>query len=135
MNNRIKKDRGAWNLRQFFVRFPDNEAARLHMEQIRWNGEPFCPHCGSTQITSRKHKSMPYRCKNCRKEFSVRVGTIFANANVTCQQILLAIFLLSAEKKGVSSHRLAKEVECTQKTARYLEHRIRRAMKEGQVRL
>lgn len=74
---------------------------------------------------------MPYRCKDCRKEFSVRTDTIFTKAKATYQQILLAIYLLTTAKKGINSHQLAKEIGCTQKTAWYLAHRIRFALEQG----
>ena len=130
-NNKTKDRLEVWSLYQFFSRFPDEQSARDHTERMRWPGERFCPHCGSIRTTPRKHKTMPYRCKDCRKEFSVRTGTIFQKAKLPVQKCLLAIYLLTTAKKGISSHQLAKELGCTQKTAWYLEHRIRKCMTQG----
>lgn len=121
----------AWNRHQFFARFPDEDTARQHMERMRWNNDRFCPHCGSARTSKRRHKSMPYRCKDCRKEFSVRTGTVLAKAKLSLQKCLLAIYLLTAAKKEISTIQLAKELGCKRKTARCLEHRLREVMKHS----
>ena len=89
----------------------------------------YCPHCGSVRTSEVKNeKPMPYRCKEkgCRKHFSVRTGTVLAESNVPLHKWLLAIFLLSTNLKGVSSCKLARDIDVTQKTAWFLAHRIRK---------
>jgi len=126
------KEPEAWSIYQFYSRFPDEESARLHMENMRWNGTPTCPHCGSARCAERKdHKPMPYRCKDCRKDFSVKIGTIFQKAKVSHHKCLLAVYLITTAKKGISSHQLRKHIGCTQKTAWYLGHRIRECMEQN----
>ena len=107
--------------------FPDDEASRLWFEKERWQGEPWCPHCGSLNVRVNKHKSMPWRCgeKECRKRFSVRVGTVLHGSNLGYQTWAIAIYLLATSLKGVSSMKLHRDLGITQKSAWYLAHRIR----------
>jgi len=117
---------------QFFNRFPDEKTAREHVERLRWGNEPCCVHCGGDRISNVKNeKPQPYRCKDCRKYFSVTTGTIFHGANIGLRDCLYAIYLFSVSKKGISSCQLARELGVTQKTAWYLEHRIREAFDEA----
>ena len=121
-----------WSLFQFFTRFPNNEAARDHMERMRWPNGPICPDCGSVRWTHAKsHKTMPYRCKDCRHFFSVKKGTVFQSANLSYQKCLLAIHLLTTSKKGIPSTLFAERLEVTQTTAWRLAHKIRAIMQQG----
>ena len=111
---------------QFFQMFPDEEAARKHFEAQRWGKEPVCGHCGSVSVTEVKsHKPMPYRCKECRKHFSVRTGTVLAESRLPLQKWLLAIYMLTSARKGIPSTQMARELGVTQKTAWFLAQRIR----------
>ena len=111
---------------EFFRRFPDEEAARLHFEAQRWGGTPVCGHCGSTEVTECKdHKPMAYRCKSCRKHFSVRTGTVLAESRLPLQKWLLAIYMLTSARKGIPSTQMARELGITQKSAWFLAQRIR----------
>lgn len=111
---------------EFFQRFPDEEAARLHFEVQRWNGEPVCGHCGSVDVSECKdHKPMPYRCRSCRKHFSVRTGTVLAESRIPLQKWLLAIFMMTSARKGIPSTQMARELGITQKSAWFLAQRIR----------
>ncbi|MFH1487209.1 MAG: IS1595 family transposase [Chloroflexota bacterium] len=119
------------SLYEFLQKFPDEESASAFFEQRRWNGEPYCPHCGCIGNVSviPDGKPMPYRCRDCRKHFSVRTGTVLAESKLPLHKWLLAIFMLHTARKGVSSVQMAKEIGVTQKTAWFLNHRIREAMK------
>ena len=111
---------------EFFNRFPNEEAARVYFEKNRWNGETHCGHCGSTNVNECKnHKPMAYRCRDCRKHFSVRTGTVLAESRLPLQKWLLAIFMLTSARKGIPSTQMARELGVTQKTAWFLAQRIR----------
>ena len=116
---------------EFIRRIPDEEAARSYVEQLRWQGEPQCPHCQSERIACVKNeKPQPYRCKDCRKHFSVKTGTVMAQSNLTLHKFLFAVYLLTVSKKGISSMQLARQLGVTQKTAWHLNHRIRKALSQ-----
>lgn len=111
---------------EFFQRFPNEEAARLHFEAQRWGDTPVCGHCGSVETSECKdHKPMAYRCKGCRKHFSVRTGTVLAESRLPLQKWLLAIFMLTSARKGIPSTQMARELGVTQKSAWFLAQRIR----------
>jgi transposase-like protein len=74
-----------------------------------------------------------YKCRDCRKQFTVRMGTIFEETHLPLHKWLQAIHLMCSSKKGISSHQLHRVLECTYKTAWFLSHRIREAMRSGQL--
>jgi len=111
---------------EFFQRFPDEEAARLFFESKRWPNGAECPHCGSSEVSECKdHKPMPYRCKPCRKHFSVRVGMVLAESRLPLHKWLMAIYMMTTARKGIPSTQMARELGITQKTAWFLAQRIR----------
>ena len=111
---------------EFFQKFPNEEAARDFFETRRWKKEPVCGHCGSLSVTECKgHKPMAYRCKDCRKHFSVRTGTVLAESRLPLLKWLLAIYMLTSARKGIPSTQMARELGVTQKTAWFLAQRIR----------
>ena len=112
------------SLIDFFKQYPDEAAATKYFENLRWKDGIVCPHCGSIHIANCKGP-MPYRCKECRKHFSVRVGTIMNNSKLPLQKWALAIYILANAKKGICSVKMAEYLGCTQKTAWFLCHRIR----------
>lgn len=114
------------SLYEFFKQFPDEESARKYFEGKRWKDGANCPHCGSLAASECKdHKPMPYRCRDCRKHFSVRTGTVLEESRLPLQKWLLAIYMLTTARKGIPSTQMAKELGVTQKTAWFLAQRIR----------
>ena len=116
-------------------RFTDDDAAREHLEAIRWPDGPVCPHCGGTQRNSRlngkSHRVGLLFCGDCREQFSVTVGTLFERSKVPLHKWVLATHLLCSSKKGISSHQLHRTLGVTYKTAWFMSHRIREAMRSG----
>ena len=124
-----RADRHGISLIEFFKRFPDDETAEAWVESVRWPSGPACYHCGSMRVSRVKsRKPMPFRCKDCRKHFSVKYGTIMQGSPLGVQTWLLAVYLLTTGLKGTSSLKLRRDLGVTQKTAWYLAHRIRMAM-------
>ena len=117
---------------KFFQRFPDEDSAEKYFAEKRWGKDGkdrFCPHCGSVRTVTANDK-MPYRCKDCRKRFSVRTGSILAESKVPLHKWLMAVYLLNTNLKGVSSMKLARDLDIQQRSAWFLAHRIRESMKE-----
>ena len=106
--------------------FPDNETAEGWFATVRWPHGPVCPHCESASVQSgAAHPTMPYRCRKCRKRFSVRTATALASSNLGYRVWALAIYLLTTGIKGTSSMKLHRDLGITQKSAWHLAHRIR----------
>jgi len=112
---------------EFFKQFPDERAARLHIEERRWHGSPVCPHCGEVRRIQMRKVEGYYRCLACKVDFTVRTGTIFERSHVPLDKWLYAIYLLVTSRKGVSSLQLSKEIGVTQKTAWFMLQRLREA--------
>src|SRR5882757_2114349 len=111
-----------------------NEAAAYAFVEARvWPNGPVCPHCGGVErISKMGGKSTrigAYKCYQCRKPFTVKVGTVFEASHVPMRHWLQAMFLMSSSKKGVSSNQLHRTLGCTLKTAWFISHRIREAMR------
>ena len=110
--------------------FPDDHAAERWFTEIRWPDSPSCHYCGSSNVQSgTKHKSMPYRCreKQCGKRFSVRTGTVMQASNLPYRTWAVAIYLLLTSLKSVSSMKLHRDLDITQRSAWHLAHRIRKS--------
>lgn len=111
---------------QMMAAFPDEQSAIDHFTAIRWRGGAFCPLCGSTKVyhfaDRRTHK-----CGDCRKRFSIKVGTIFEDSKIDMRRWMLAIWLITSHKKGIASTQLARDLGVTQKTAWFMLHRLRHA--------
>ena len=119
------------SLRELFELFPDDAAAERWFVEARWGGEIICPHCRSTRIqTGTTHPHMPMRCRDCRKFFSVKTGTPMEASNLNYQTWAIAIYQMATSIKGVSSMRLHRDLNVTQRTAWHMAHRIREAWKE-----
>lgn len=116
--------------------FPDDAASEAWFTRIRWSGRPTCPHCHSdNEQSGAKHKTMPYRCRTCRKRFSLKSGTVMEASNLGYQIWAVALYLLLTGLKGVSSMKLHRDLSITQKTAWHLAHRLRTAFIEAGPRV
>lgn len=124
--------------------FTNEDKAREHLEALRWPQGPFCPHCGSLNAKrlplqrGRPTKAHPegaerkgvVQCNDCRKQYSVTVGTVFESSKIPLHKWLLANHLLCASKKGMSAHEIHRLLGVTYKTAWFMCHRIREAMNQ-----
>jgi transposase-like protein len=115
--------------------YSKEEAARKHLEAIRWPHGVTCPHCGSTEgARALEGGSMGpgwYYCEDCQDKFTVRTGTVYARSHVPLHKWLLAFRLLCSSKKGMSAHQLHRTLDVTYKTAWFMAMRIREAMGPG----
>lgn len=111
---------------QLMTAIPDEQAAIDHLRVLRWKNGAFCPHCRSPKIyhfsDGRTHK-----CGECRKRFSIKVGTVFEDTKIPLRQWMMAVWLITSHKKGIASTQLAKDIGVTQKTAWFMLHRLRHA--------
>jgi transposase-like protein len=126
--------------------FRDEAAAFAKLENILWPDGPVCPHCGGKERiyaikdvrtkASQKHPKGVVRpglkkCGHCRKQFTVRLGTVFESSHIPLHKWLQGVFLLCSSKKGLSSHHLHRVLEITYEAAWFMSHRIREAMRSG----
>src|SRR4051812_44457624 len=112
-------------------KFRDDDAARAHLEAVRWPHGANCPHCGSFNVLrmqGEKHRPGTWNCRDCRKQFSVTVGSVMERSHIALHKWVLATHLLTCSKKGISSHQLMRMLGVTYKTAWFMSHRIREAM-------
>lgn len=116
--------------------YQDADKAREHLEAIQWPNGPVCPHCGNvdagriTKLQGKSTRPGVYKCNECAKPFSVTVGTVFERSKIALNKWVLATHLMAASKKGMSAHQLHRMLGVTYKTAWFMAHRIREAMKE-----
>ncbi|MCW5610580.1 MAG: IS1595 family transposase [Rubrivivax sp.] len=112
--------------------FQDADKAREYLERLRWANGVSCPHCGSLsahyKLEGKSHRPGLWKCKDCREQFSVTVGTVFESSKIKLHIWLQACHLMSASKKGVSAKQLERMLGVTYKTAWFMAHRIREAM-------
>src|ERR1051325_3564807 len=111
---------------KFLQKFPDEATCEKYIMDSRFPRGVFCPTCGSHTIY-RLEKQKRFKCGKCKKQFTVRTGSILAESKVSLQQWLMAMWILTTHSKGISSVQLAKTLGVTQKTAWFLAHRIREA--------
>lgn len=114
--------------------FQDPEVAREYLEKLRWGDERVCPHCGTIgQSYSNAKKPGVYRCaaKECRKDFTVTTKSVMESSHIKLNVWLQAFYLMASSKKGVSAHQLHRTLGVTYKSAWFLAHRIREAMRSG----
>jgi transposase-like protein len=115
--------------------FHNEEAAYAFVEARVWGGSAICPHCGGFErvgkMEGKSTRIGVYKCYECRKPFTVKVGTIFESSHVPLRLWLQAIFLIASSKKGISANQLHRTLGVTLKTAWFMGHRIREAMRTG----
>jgi transposase-like protein len=116
--------------------YNDADKAREHLEAIHWPNGPVCPTCGNcdperiTKLMGKSTRPGVYKCKECRLPFTVTVGTVFERSKIALNKWVLAAHLMASSKKGMSAHQLHRMLGVTYKTAWFMAHRIREAMKE-----
>jgi transposase-like protein len=110
---------------ELFERFPNADAARVYFESQRWPDGPVCPRCGEAKRIGIRSKG--FRCHGCKRDFTVRIGTIFEESPIALHKWLYAMYLFVTSRKGISSVQLHVEVGVTQKTAWYMLQRLRAA--------
>jgi transposase-like protein len=117
-------------LQQAIVHFSDNEVAFQYLVNLRWPDGVTCPRCGSTEHNYIRTRKV-WRCKACKRQFSVKVGTIFEDSPIGLDIWLPAVWMIANAKNGISSCEVARALGVTQKTAWFMLHRIRLAMQSG----
>ena len=117
------------NLFETRKRFSTKKKCIHYLEERRWGNTPICPYCSSSKFSTRP-KEYRYQCNSCNSAYSVTVGTIFHDSNLSLPTWFLAISLILNAKKGISSRQLARDLGINKNTAWYLQMRVRRAMRE-----
>lgn len=130
----MSENDGAISTYEFFEQFPDEHAAISFLEAERWPDGGICPRCESNR-TKRISTSNRHNCNGCRKQFTVRTGSIFERSHIPLHKWLYAMYLMQTARKGISSVQLGKELGITQNSAWFLLHRLREAMSPEEVRL
>ena len=114
--------------------FHNEDAARAHLEAIRWPDGPICPHCGNAdgnkikRLEGKSHRPGLYQCNECEGHFTVTVGGVMERSHIPLHKWVLAFHLMNASKKGVSAHQLHRMLGITYKSAWFMAHRVREAM-------
>jgi transposase-like protein len=116
------------NLIELQKNFSNEETCWNHLEQLRWNGTVICPFCHSERHYKFQN-SHTYKCKDCKKKFNAKIGTIFENTKIPLSKWFVAIYIATSHKKGISSIQLSKDIGVTQKTAWFILGRIREMLK------
>jgi transposase-like protein len=109
----------------------DDEAARELIESIRWPNGPVCGHCGESERRYATKRPGRYRCGNpdCRKDYTATTGTVMESSHIPLHKWMMGFYLMAASKKGVSAHQLHRSLGVTYKSAWFMAHRIREAMR------
>jgi transposase-like protein len=120
-------------------RFQNEDAAFAFVEAALWPNGPNCPHCGNAdpnrirKMEGKTTRRGLYNCRECRNPFTVRMGTIFESSHLALHLWLQIIHLMCASKKGISTNQIQRMLRCSMKTAWFLGHRIREAMRDGSL--
>ena len=118
--------------------YHDADKAREHLEKTVWPKGPICPHCRTLDnahlMTGESTRPGLYKCRDCREPFTVTVGTVFERSKIPLNKWVLASHLMTSSKKGFSAHQLHRTIGVTYKTAWFMMHRLREAMKPAKPR-
>jgi transposase-like protein len=125
-----KAPKSEMDLMTLFEKFGNDERCRMYLEKLRWPSRVRCVRCDSEKI-SRIYKRNQFHCDSCKYQFSATAGTIFHDSHLPLMKWFAAIYLLSESKKGMSANQLKRTLKVAYKTAWYLCHRIREAVKEA----
>ena len=116
-------------LEDLFRMFPDEAATKEWFEEVFWpNGNRYCPRCDSENTREASHPTMPYWCSDCRKYFSVKIGTVMEGSKISYRKWAFMLYLMVTNGKGISSMKIHRELNIRQPNAWFLGHRIREAM-------
>jgi transposase-like protein len=120
------------------VHFQSEEAAFAYVEAKLWPDGPTCPFCGATEehigkLEGKTTRAGLRKCYACKKPFTVRIGTIFESSHLALRLWLQVIYLMCSSKKGIATRQIQRTLQCSMKTAWFLTHRVREAMKDGQL--
>lgn len=130
-----KKYGGTISTYEFFQQFPDEQAAIDCIESRRWPDGVRCAYCNSEKTKRISNRPQYHQCNACRKQFTVRTGTIFERSHIPLHKWMYAMYLLQTARKGISSLQLSKELGITQKSSWFLLHRLREACDIEAVRM
>ena len=117
------------NLEEFCARFSTEEICREYLAIIRWNNSPVCPHCKHDNVYQYENGKL-LKCAKCRRQFTIRIGTLFEDSKISLKKWFIAVFLITSGEKELSSVQLGKEIGVTQKTAWFMLNRIRQCFQE-----
>ena len=109
-------------------RYGDERSCEKHLQSILWRDSEYCPHCGNVKIYHCAG-GRRFRCSGCKKDFSIKTGTIFHDSKISLRKWFFAIHMVTTHKKSMSSYQLARDLQVTQKTAYYMLHRIRESVR------
>jgi transposase-like protein len=130
----MSKSRKPTNLVEAIRYFSDIEVCNDFVAKLRWPDGPVCPRCGSSEYSYLTTRRL-WKCRGCKKQFSVKVGTIFEDSPLGFDKWLPAVWLIANSKNGISSHELGRALGITQKSSWFVLHRIRLAMQTGSFTL
>ncbi len=129
MCNQVKDLRDFDSLFDLLDYFTSEQICEDYLSLVRWNGYPICPYCDSENVKTLGGATKRLKCYGCKKQFGVKVGTIFHDSKISLRKWFVAVYLITAHKKGISSHQLARDLKLTQKSAWFVLQRVREAYK------
>lgn len=129
-SNKTSSSKNFSGLVELMEKYKDDRLCTKYLVQKRWNGKIICPRCKDERVYKFKDGKR-YKCGGCRDQFTARTGTIFEGSKISLRKWLIAIYMVTSHKKGISSYQLAQDLKVTQKTAWFMLHRIRFALNSG----
>lgn len=129
----VKDLRDFDSLFQLMDYFTTEAICEEYLAVIRWNGSPVCPYCESENVKALNGTTKRMKCYGCKKQFGVKVGTIFHDSKISLRKWFVAFYIITAHKKGISSHQLSRDLKITQKTAWYMLQRIRESYNDNEI--